>query len=86
MCLHGYFQFTYAKLDGNGEEVGSSSLSDGITTGDTGKINEAGLNNTLLSLGSLDHLLGESTNRQLKLVGIDDVYRPVTSIGHGEGS
>jgi hypothetical protein len=52
---------TYAKLNGNREELGASGLSNGITTGNTGEVDEAGLDNALLALGGLDHLLGEST-------------------------
>jgi hypothetical protein len=48
------------KLNGNGEEVGTSGLGDSITTGDTREVDEAGLDNALLALGGPDHLLGES--------------------------
>jgi hypothetical protein len=51
---------TYAKLDGDGEELGASGLGDGITALNTGKVDEAGLDNTLLALGGLDDLLGEA--------------------------
>jgi hypothetical protein len=51
---------TYAKLDWDGEEVGAGGFSDGITTGDTWEVDEAGLDDALLALRGLDHLLGKS--------------------------
>lgn len=58
-----------AKLDRNGEVVEASLLGDGIATGDTGKVDESGLNDTGLALVGLEELLGEAE----------------TSVGHGEG-
>jgi hypothetical protein len=52
--------FTYTELNGNGEEVSASGLSNSITTGNTREVNEAGFNDALLALGGLDDLLGES--------------------------
>ena len=51
---------TYAKLDGNREELGAGGLGDSITALNTGKVDEAGLDNALLALGGLDDLLGEA--------------------------
>ena len=60
---------TYAELDGDGEEVDTSLLSNLLTTGDTGKVDVAGLDKALGALGGLEELLGET----------------VTGISHGEG-
>jgi hypothetical protein len=49
-----------AKLDRNGEEVGASGLSDGVTTLNTGEVDKAGLDEPLLALGGPDDLVGES--------------------------
>jgi hypothetical protein len=54
---------TYTKLDGNREELGTSGLGDGVTALNTRKIDEAGLDNALLTLGGLDNLLGEAAQR-----------------------
>jgi len=58
-----------AKLDRDGEVVKASLLGDSITTGDTGKVDESGLNDASLALVSLEELLGEAE----------------ASVGHGEG-
>lgn len=60
---------TYAKLNGNGEEVNTSLLSNLLTTGDTGEVDVAGLDKALGALGGLEELLSEA----------------VTGISHGEG-
>lgn len=52
---------TYAKLDGGREELNTGLLSNGITASHTGQVNEGRLNDALLTLGSLDDGLGEST-------------------------
>src|SRR5690349_936982 len=49
-----------AKLNGNGEEVGASGLSNGITTLDTREVDKAGLDKALLALGGPDDLVGKS--------------------------
>lgn len=49
-----------AKLNGDGEEVGASGLSNGITTLDTWEIDKAGLDQALLALGGPDDLVGKS--------------------------
>jgi len=59
---------TYAKLDRDREEISAGGLCDGITTLNTREIDEAGLNNALLTLGGLDHLLS----------------KPESSVGHGQ--
>jgi hypothetical protein len=51
---------TYTKLNGDGEEVKTSGLGDGISTLNTREVDVAGLDNTLLALGGLDDLLGEA--------------------------
>lgn len=73
-----------AELDGNGEELGAGRLSNGVTTLNTGEVDEAGLNKALLALGGPDDLVGESTDISCGI----DVNRlsklPVTGVGHGE--
>lgn len=51
---------TYAKLNGGGEELNASGLDDLLTTGDTGQEDVGRLDNALLTLGGLDHSLGET--------------------------
>ncbi len=51
---------TYAKLDGNGEEVDAGLLGDLSTAGDTGEVDIAGLDEALGTLDCLEQLLGES--------------------------
>ncbi|KAI6750068.1 hypothetical protein HG531_007333 [Fusarium graminearum] len=51
---------TYAKLDGDREEVAASFLSNGLASGNTGKVDVAGLNKALLALDGTENLLGES--------------------------
>ena len=58
-----------AKLNGNGEVVKASLLGDLVTAGNTGKVDESGLNDTSLALVRLEKLLGEAE----------------ASVGHGEG-
>jgi hypothetical protein len=53
---------SYAKLDGNGEEVCSSDLRNGFTARHTGKVDKAGLDDALLALKGLDDLLGETVS------------------------
>lgn len=63
-------QESYAKLDGDREEVAASGLVDGVAARHTREIDVAGLDEALLALGSLDDLLGESTNvRNARLEG-----------------
>jgi hypothetical protein len=57
------FVSTYTKLNGDGEEVKTSGLGDGISTLNTREVDVAGLDNTLLALGGLDDLLGEAVRR-----------------------
>jgi hypothetical protein len=59
-CPSNHSRTTHAELNGDGEEVGARDLGNGITASDTGEVDEAGLDNALLALGGLDHLLGES--------------------------
>lgn len=51
---------TYAKLNGNGEVLDTNGLRNGVTAGDTGKVDVARLDDTLLTLGGLENLLGET--------------------------
>lgn len=51
-----------AKLDGNGEELRTSGLSNSIATLNAGKVDKAGLNEALLALGGPDDLVGESAD------------------------
>ena len=53
---------TYPKLNGNGEEIGSSNLGNSIPASDTRKVDKAGLNDATLTLGSPDDLLGEASD------------------------
>lgn len=53
---------TYAKLNGHREEVRAGGLRNSVTTSDTREVDEAGLDNALLALGCLDHLLSEATS------------------------
>lgn len=50
---------THPKLNGNGEEVTAGLLRNLRATGDTGEVDEAGLNEALLAPDSLQELLGE---------------------------
>lgn len=52
--------YTYAKLDGDREEVGADLLSDGIASRDSREVDVARLNQALLTLDGLDDLLGET--------------------------
>lgn len=60
---------TYAKLNGNGEEVGACLLGDGLTTRDTGQVDVAGLDKTLLALGRTEDLLSESGHGMSVIAG-----------------
>lgn len=51
---------TYAQFHGGREEVNASSFGNGLTTGNTGQVDESRLDNALLTLGGLDHSLGKS--------------------------
>lgn len=51
---------TYAKFHGSREELKTGSLGDGITTSDTGQVNEGRLDNALLALGGLEDGLSEA--------------------------
>jgi len=73
-----------AKLNGYGEEVGAGGLCDGVTTVNTGQVDEAGLDNALLALGGLDDLLGESNSALARAWNITQLDIPVSSVGHGE--
>ena len=53
---------TYAKLNGNGEEIGASLLGNGITAGNTGEVDVAGLDEALFALNSTDDLFSEARN------------------------
>lgn len=50
---------TYAKLNGNGEEVDASLLGNLLTTRNAGKVDIAWLHEALDARGSLEKLLGE---------------------------
>jgi hypothetical protein len=52
---------TYTEFHGSGEEVETGGLGNLITAGNTGQVDESRLNNALLTLGSLDDGLGESS-------------------------
>lgn len=56
--------YTYAELNGDGEEVSANLLGNGVTTRDAGEVDIARLNQTLLALDSLDDLLGEAIVRK----------------------
>lgn len=60
LVLFGLADSTYAKLDGDGEEVDAGGLCDGLAASNTGEIDEAGLNDALLSLQGADDLVGEA--------------------------
>ena len=51
---------THPKLNRDGEPVAASLLGDLRTTGDAGKVDEGGLNETLLALDGSQELLGET--------------------------
>ena len=51
---------TYAELYGNREEIGASLLGNGITAGDTGKVDVAGLDEASFALDGADNLFGEA--------------------------
>lgn len=51
---------TYAELDRGSEEVGTSLLGNGITALDARQVDESGLDNSGLTLDSLQNLLGEA--------------------------
>ena len=65
-----------AELDRNGEVVEASLLGDGITTGDTRKVDESRLDNASLALVSLEELLGEAEAS----VGQERVADPAPSL------
>jgi hypothetical protein len=50
---------TYAKLDGDGEEVDASLGLDLLAAGDAGEVDVAGLDEALGALEGLEELLGE---------------------------
>lgn len=54
------WEVTYAKLNGNGEEIGTSLLGDDITAGNTGEVDVAGLNEALFALDGANDLFGEA--------------------------
>ena len=58
--MNGGKKKTYAKLNGSGEELDTGGLHNLITAGHTGQVDKGGLNDALLTLGSLDHSLGEA--------------------------
>jgi hypothetical protein len=58
-----------AELNGDGEEIAASLLSNSLTTGNTGQVDVAGLYEALLASSGLENLLCEAE----------------TSVGHGEG-
>jgi len=66
----GVYDAIGSKLNGDGEEVDASSLGNSLTSGNTRQVDVAGLDKTLLALGSTKQLLGKSE----------------ASICHGEGS
>ncbi len=53
---------TYSELDGDREEVNASLLGNLLSAGNTGKVDEAGLDEALGTLDSLEDLLGEARN------------------------
>lgn len=75
-----------AKLDGNREELSASGLSNDVTTLNTGKVDKAGLDETLLALGGPNDLVGESTNVSPEYTYKCLLFLPVTGVGHGESS
>jgi hypothetical protein len=80
---------TYAKLNGDGEEVDTSLLSNLLTAGNTGKVDVAGLDKALLALDGLENLLGESIKWSVGQVGLNNIESwclPETGKGHGKSS
>ena len=51
---------TYAKLDGDGEEIATSFLCNGVATRNTRKVDECRLDNTFLSFCGLHEAFGEA--------------------------
>lgn len=66
--INGLFSTADAELDRHREEFSASGLGDDIATLDARKVNEAGFNDALLTLGRPDDLLGKT----------------VSSVGHGK--
>jgi hypothetical protein len=80
--IDGLLSTAGAELDGDGEELSASSLSNGIASLNTGQVDETGLDETLLALGGADDLVGESTNVSLRSVCMQSHCSPVTSVSH----
>lgn len=77
---------TYTKLNWYREELGSSSLSNRVTTRDTGEVDVARLDNALLALGGLDDLFGESVCGQAVSCQSRAIRNvPISGVGHGKG-
>jgi hypothetical protein len=72
------------KLNGHREVLSAGGLGDGITTLDTWKVDVAGLDDALLTLGGLDDLLGKAVYGQLMKLCVHRRDVPVTGVGHGE--
>ena len=53
---------TYAELNRDREEIAAGLLGNGSTTRDTREVDEARLDEALLALQGLKHLLGESNH------------------------
>lgn len=55
-----HVESTYSELNGDREEVAASLLGDSITSGNTGQVDVAGLDEAGLALDGTENLLGES--------------------------
>ncbi len=81
-------ELSYAKLNGDGEEVDTGLRLDLLTAGDTREVDIAGLNKALSTLGSLEQLLGKPTKVMLVRTDtqrqVSPQFSPVAGISHGE--
>jgi hypothetical protein len=77
---------THAELNGNGEEVSAGLLGDSLTSGNTGKVDVAGLDEAGLALGGTEDLLGESVFGSAIDERDDNRSNiPETGVSHGQG-
>lgn len=85
VCHYSGLGSTHPKLDGHREEVGTSLLSNLLTTRDAWEVDVGWLDETLGTLHGLEQLLGESywLSEQVPS-GTRYFNLPVASIGHGE--
>ena len=79
---------TYAELNGDREEVNADLLGDLLSTGNTGEIYIARLDEALGTSGGLEHLLGEPVRRSI--LGLSQYLSPAfnlpeTGVRHTQG-